>query len=231
MKKLFLLLAIVLPLVFISCKDDKDEPAGPHDHEYVDLGLPSRTLWATCNVGANNPEEYGSYFAWGETAPKEVYSELTYKWGTGNPYSVTKYSTSNDRDTFDNKTELEAADDAAYVNWGAKWRMPSLEQIQELCELCTWQWTQTNGVEGQLVTGPNGNTLFLPAAGGRTNRLFNDGKCGYYWSRTLCSRDKLIIEAAGSAHAYIQFFDSWESEVWYESRFNGATVRAVRVAK
>ena len=106
------------------------------------------------------------------------------------------------------------------------------EQIQELCELCFWQWTQRNGVNGQLVTGPNGKTLFLPAAGGRgPNGLYNTDKCGYYWSRTLYSRDRLILESAGPSHAYIQFFHSLEYEAWYDSRSVGYPVRAVRVSK
>ena len=78
MKKILLLMAIVaVPLVFISCGDDKDEPAAPDGHQYVDLGLPSGTLWATCNIGANSPEEYGDYFAWGETVPKAAYEWCT----------------------------------------------------------------------------------------------------------------------------------------------------------
>lgn len=107
MKKILLLMAIVLPFVLISCGDDKDEPESPDNHEWIDLGLPSGTLWATCNIGANKPEEYGDYFAWGEVSSKKVYSNDNYKWSDYSKYNET-----------DNKTELEPEDDAAYVNWG-----------------------------------------------------------------------------------------------------------------
>ena len=200
--------------------------------DYVDLGLPSGTLWATCNVGANAPEEYGDYFAWGETAPKDNYDWSTYKWCSGTEYSLTKYCTDSYYGTVDNKMELDLEDDAAYANLGPSWRMPSWQQMQELCEHCTWQWTQLNGVNGRLVTGPNGNSIFLPAAGGHTgDHQFNAEKFAYYWSRSLYSRDQLPIEAAGTAQAYIQFFSSWSWEVWYNSRMDGFPVRPVRVTQ
>ena len=198
------------------------------DPGYVDLGLPSGTLWATCNVGAESPEQYGDYFAWGETQPKDVYSWENYQWCNGTEYSLTKYNNSSDYGHVDKKMELDPDDDAAYVNQGPSWRMPSLEQIQELCNCCTWKWFQLNGVNGQLVTGPNGKSIFLPAAGGRSSQLYNTGVSSYYWTRTLCSRDTLTIESAGPGQAYIQFFRSGEWEVWYSSRYVGNTVRAVR---
>ncbi len=159
-----------------------DDPQG--EHEWVDLGLPGGTLWATCNVGANSPEEYGDYFAWGETEPKEVYSWETYKWCNGTSNELTKYYTDN----YTVKIELEPEDDAATVQWGASWRMPSLEEMKVLRNSCTSEWITQNGVRGQLLTGPNGNTLFLPAAGhynGSSNS--GEGADGYYWSRTLDS--------------------------------------------
>ena len=101
------------------------------NHEYVDLGLPSGTLWATMNVGANSPEDYGDYFAWGETAPKSVYDWSTYKWCRGLVNTITKYCNSGGYNGFvDNKTELDPEDDAATANWGAEWRMPSFEQMR-----------------------------------------------------------------------------------------------------
>ena len=93
MKRILLLMAVALPLVLISCGDDKDEPESPDNHEYVDLGLPSGTLWATCNVGANSPEDYGDYFAWGETVPKSNYDLKTYKWYNSASDKLTKYCT------------------------------------------------------------------------------------------------------------------------------------------
>ncbi len=140
-----------------------DDPVTPPDpHEWVDLGLPSGTLWATCNVGASNPEELGSYFAWGETATKDFYEWSTYKWCNGSETTMTKYCTNSDygNDGFvDNKTELDPEDDAAYVNWGPSWRMPTTEQQCELYENCSSDWTTQNGVNGRLFTGPNRITL------------------------------------------------------------------------
>ena len=243
MKKIFLLMAVALPFLFVSCSDDKDEPEIPDNHEYVDLGLPSGTLWATCNVGANSPEEYGDYFAWGETEPKDIYEWTTYKWCNWICDTVTDYYfivdvtwykyyyknwVNNTNVKGDNKMELDPEDDAACVNWGPQWRMPTLEQIQELVDKCYWQWTQKNDVNGYLVTGPNGNSIFLPASGARSSRLYNDGKCSYFWSRTLCSKDKLAIESADHEDAYIMFFNWWNNEVWYDRRSDGNTVRAVR---
>ena len=101
----------------------------------------------------------------------------------------------------------------------------------ETMEKCDWQWTQKNGVNGRLATGPNGKSIFFTAAGGRSSQLFKDGKCGYYWSRTLCSPDKLVIEAAGQGEAYVLFLGSQNYEVWYNSRYEGCTVRAVRASK
>ena len=199
-------------------------------HEYVDLGLPSGTLWATTNVGASRPEDSGDYFAWGETEPKDNYNWSTYKWCNGSEYSLTKYNNINYNGPVDNRMELDLEDDAAYMNWGTSWRMPTLEQMQELCDKCSWQWTQINGVKGRLVTGPNGNTIFLPAAGGYSSSVYWLGSCGYYWTRTLYSRDILTIEAAGPGQAYIQFMSSSKKEIWYDSRYVGNTVRAVRVS-
>ena len=161
-----------------------------HDpNDYVDLGLHSGTLWATMNIGADAPEEYGDYFAWGETAPKDNYSWSTYKWCNGSEYTMTKYCLDwyyGYNSFTDGKTELESEDDAAYVNWGQVWRMPTYDQLIELRSECTWTETTLNGVNGQLVTGPNGKSIFLPAAGYRWNKSLHDaGSKGLYWSRTL----------------------------------------------
>ena len=199
----------------------------PQDnHEYVDLGLPSGTLWATCNLGANTPEQYGDYFAWGETAPKEVYTWETYKWCNGTKSSITKYCTNNDFGTVDNKTVLEFEDDAAYVNWGSSWRMPSREQCLELCQSCTWQQTTRNGVTGQLVTGPNGQSMFLPAAGERYNNTSGDlGTFGQFWSRTLYDDNH-------SYSAVILFFYLDDHKGNYgNERYIGFPVRAVRITQ
>ncbi len=206
----------------LALSDDSEE-----QHDYVDLGLPSGTLWATCNVGANTPEGYGDYFAWGETAPKDYYDWNTYKWCNGSKNTMTKYCTNSSygyNGFTDGKTELDPEDDAAYVNWGPSWRMPSLEQIQELVSSCNWQWTQRNGVSGRLFTGPNGNTLFLPAAGGRWyESLLDAGLWGYYWSRTL--------SPGRSNYVYYLDFNSGDVSWHYNYRRCGFSVRAVRVSQ
>ena len=197
--------------------------------DWVNLGLPSGTIWATRNVGASAPEDYGDYFAWGETAPKSYYDWGTYKWCNGSyyNYTLTKYCTNSGygyNGFVDNKTELDLEDDAACAHYPGG-RMPSLVQIQELCDNCTWQWTQRNGVNGQLVTGPNGNTMFLPAAGGRWREsLCYAGSDGCYWSRTLYSSDP-----NGAYNLY--YFHSFNWSNWgYGDRDSGLTVRAVRVS-
>ncbi len=206
-------------------------PSGD-EHEYVDLGLPSGTLWATMNVGANSPEEYGDYFAWGETTPKDVYDWSTYKWCMGSNTTMTKYCTKSNygyNGFTDGKTELDPEDDAAYVNWGPEWRMPSLEQIQELLDNCTTQWTTRNGVNGRLFTSNiNGASLFLPAAGyQRDGDLYYGGTDGDYWSRTL------FFSSPVRAY-YLYFYSGFYSDTvgWYHYyRCNGSSVRAVRVAQ
>ena len=153
-------------------------------HEYVDLGLPSGTKWATCNVGANKPEEYGNYYAWGETTTKATYSGNTYTLTTDGGSTFTRYNTT------DGKTTLELADDAARANWGGAWRMPTDAEWTELRENCTWTWTSDyngTGVAGRIVTSNiNCNSIFLPAAGFRfIDPLLNAGYYGLYWSSSL----------------------------------------------
>ena len=169
--------------------DTPTEPEEPENtengHEYVDLGLSVK--WATCNVGANKPEEYGDYFAWGEVEPKDTYDWSTYKWCEGSNTSLTKYCTNSDYGLVDNKTTLEAADDAAQVNWGGVWRMPTDAECTELREQCTWTWTTQSGVTGYKVTSIiNGNSIFLPAAGGvEGGSIVLEGSYGDFWSSSL----------------------------------------------
>ncbi len=163
------------------------------DYVYVDLGLPSGLLWATCNVGADNPEDYGDYFAWGETQPKDTYNWSTYQYCNGSYYTLTKYCNNSDygyNGFTDNLTTLLPEDDAATANWGSDWRMPTKEEWQELYSNTTQTWTTQNGVNGRLFTASNGNSLFLPAAGHRWGgELGNAGSHGYYWSSSLCTDD------------------------------------------
>ena len=189
------------------------------NHEYVDLGLSVK--WATCNVGANAPEEYGDYFAWGETQPKTTYDWSTYKWCNGSYDTQTKYCTDSYYGTVDNKTQLELSDDAARANWGGSWRMPTTEEQQELINNCTWTWTTQNGVNGYKVTSKkNGNSIFLPAAGYRSgSSLYYAGSYGNYWSSSLYTD--------GPNSAYGLYFDS-DGVGWYNgNRYCGQSVRPV----
>ena len=154
-------------------------------YEWVDLGLSVK--WATMNVGASKPEDYGDYFAWGETQPKDYYDWSTYKHCNGSQTTLTKYNTSSSYGSVDNRTVLEASDDAARANWGGSWRMPTDAELTELREQCTWTWTTQNGVKGYKVTSKsNGNSIFFPAAGCRYDSSLNDaGIEGDYWSSSL----------------------------------------------
>ena len=171
---------------------------------YVDLGLPSGTLWATCNVGANNPWEYGCYFAWGEIKPKNEYSEHTYTY-------------------CDNPETLPPSYDAATQNWGSDWCMPTMQQYQELIDNCTWTWTSLSGKNGYEIMGENGNSIFLPAAAAFSYKMYEcDGQCGYYWSSSLYGSDY------GSDYARGLFFDSDRRETHRYARDVGFPVRPVR---
>ena len=151
-----------------------------------------------------------------------MYDWSTYKWCNGFYDTLTKYCTNGSFGTVDNKTELDPEDDAAYVNWGENWRMPTHDQQTELIDNCTWTWTTQNGVNGRLVTGPNGNNLFLPAAGSRWSSSLSDaGSYGGYWSRTLYS--------SNPNGAYGLYFSSG-GVLWdFHGRLDGFAVRPVRV--
>ena len=155
--------------------------------EAVDLGLSVK--WATCNVGASSPEDYGDYFAWGETELKTTYDLSTYKHCKGTSRTMTKYcdnSSYGNNGFTDNKTVLDPADDAVIVNWGGSWRMPTYVEFNELMEQCAWIWTTQNGVNGYKVVGPNGNSIFLPAAGHMEDYgLETVGSNGTYWSSSF----------------------------------------------
>ena len=206
---------------------------GPDDnpelHEYVDLGLPSGTLWATCNVGANSPEEYGDYFAWGETQPKSdnIYNLSAYRYYDSVYKVYTKYCLESVYGTIDNKSELEMSDDAATVNWGSGWQMPIYEQFDELFDssYTTTTWTTLNGVNGRMIVSKsNGNRIFLPAAGWRYDTSFDyAGSYGHYWSRSLYKSHSNI--------AYRHYFYSGNIITDYCNRYFGCSVRPVRVKK
>ena len=188
--------------------------------EAIDLGLTSGTLWASCNIGASSPEEYGDYFAWGETVPKENYDWSTYKFGGESNFS--KYN------SIDGLTELELEDDAAYVILGKGWRMPTHEEELELVNECTWENDMINGVSGYRITGPNGNSIFMPRGGiydgtdyACDGTILTDvNTCGWYWSSTL--------NAIGSSYAQgLCFFPSLLTNVSDHERCDGHNIRPV----
>ncbi len=190
----------------------------------VDLGL--SVYWATCNIGASSPEEYGDYYAWGETEPKSNYSWATYKWCNGSDNSFTKYNTDSSCGTVDNKQVLDPEDDVAHVKLGGSWRMPTDAEIDELMNTsnCTWEMTTQNGVKGYKVTsmktGYTNNWIFLPAAGYRDGTSLNDaGSYGLYWSSSLYTDIPL--------GAYYLFF--YSSYVYGDNNFRsfGLSVRPV----
>ena len=189
----------------------------------VDLGLPSGLRWASYNLGASKPEEYGDYYAWGETAKKNDFYWSNYKWCNGSDNALTKYcddSSYGYNGFTDGKTVLDLEDDVAHVNLGGKWRMPADAEWTELREMCTWRWTTVNGVPGDEVIGPNGNSIFLPAAGYQENTYsLNIGLNGYYWSSSLVPDDM--------GRAWCLYFDADYVFRDYNYRCNGPAVRPV----
>ncbi len=198
MKKFIsLIIALLIGMSFSKNGNHAVYAATPANVQAIDLGLPSGTLWASCNVGAEKPEEYGNYYAWGEVTPKDEYSWSSYKYAQGTSWNdprITKYCNNSDygNEGFtDNKTTLDLEDDAAHVNWGGAWRMPTSTEIDELLDLCTWTWMVQNGVEGYQVTSKtNNNSIFLPAAGYRSSTFFLDGgRDGDYFSASVYEDD------------------------------------------
>ncbi len=190
------------PISYPACPD------GNHPH-LIDLGLPSGTKWACCNVGADKPEAYGGYYAWGETEEKDIYNESTYAYyhngsfeDIGSDISGTEY-------------------DVAHVKWGGKWCMPTLDDIKELLDNCTNEWMTLNGVNGRkFISKINGNSIFLPAAGCRWyGDLHNAGGRGYYCSSTQ--------GPDYSDGAYNLLFSSGGTNWYNNGRVGGLSVRPV----
>ncbi|MBR5726753.1 MAG: leucine-rich repeat protein, partial [Muribaculaceae bacterium] len=196
------------------------------DHAFVDLGLPSGTLWATCNVGADTPEDYGDHFAWGETLPKDYYGWNTYQYCNGSGSSLTKYCSNSSygyNGFTDNLTTLLPEDDAATVNWGDDWRMPTEEEWQELFQNTPYTLSTQNGVNGWLFTASNGNSLFLPFPGYlSSSSTYFAGNYGYYWSSSLYTPQP--------NYAYYLYCGSDGDYGFYSNfgRGRGLSVRAVR---
>ena len=193
--------------------EDYEEENTINGHEYVDLGLPSGLLWATCNVGANSPEEYGDYFAWGETETKSDYTNC--------PAVLLSYSELQSQGYIDEDGKLTPSHDAAAANWGGSWRMPTFDELHELRTSCTWTWTTQNGVNGyKLTSKTNGNTIFLPAAG-CYRRGYKEGTrdYGYYWGSEP--------SGGNTEHAYAGWFYSSGLNVIQNSRSDCLPVRSV----
>ena len=195
-------------------------------HEYVDLGLPSGTLWATCNIGSDAPENYGDYFAWGETQTKDIYNWSTYQYCNGSNNTLTKYCNNPDygyNGFSDTLTTLLPEDDAATANWGNNWRMPSLEQFEELYnpDYTTADIMTLNGVKGRKLTSKkNGKSIFLPSAGYRNNTsIVHAGIKVDYWTRSL------ITTSCNNA-----YYRSYIVSAYYP-RLVGLPVRPVRKEK
>lgn len=188
-KTIAAIMLTVMVCLAAGCKKDNGGNGTYNGHDYINLGLPSGTMWATCNVGAENPEDYGDYFAWGETQSKASYSESNYVYSHGGYNQLAKYCSQSDFgfDGFtDNLTTLESSDDAATANWGEGWSTPTNKQWVELLTKCSYSWTTINGVKGCQFTGRNGNTIFLPAASSRSDEDSRSvGDDGSYWSSSL----------------------------------------------
>ena len=174
-------------------------------HKYVDLGLPSGTKWATCNIGADSPEEYGDYYSWGETRTKKFFYVDTYKLY----YKKVNESISGNRSY-----------DVARKKWGENWRIPTKSNFEELDSLCIWNWTTRNGVAGYDIKATNGNSIFLPAGGARVNEsIYGRAEEGYYWSSTPNTVDPNT--------SYFLFFNCYYAIMYYYFRAVGLAIRPV----
>lgn len=177
-------------------------------HEYVDLGLPSGTLWATINVGAEAPYQYGDYFSWGEVDPKSDYGKRAYSYFVNSTYQSIGTNISG------------TAYDAARYQWGGAWRMPRQSEVEELMT-CNWSATTLNGVKGYRVTGPNGNSIFLPNSGSCDGTAGPEylGQEGYYWTA-----DQVPGRVQSAYCLYTAEYDGY----WWTNRYYGFSIRPVR---
>ena len=230
-----MVLAAMLSVGLCSCEDEDNNnpggnggetPGGGTSEDWVDLGLPSGRLWASCNLGATKPEEYGDYYAWGETEPKEVYTWSTYKYCMGDYDQLTKYCDNADygyNGFTDTLTVLQAMDDAATAKLGNGARIPTKGDWEELIANTTSDWTTLNGVMGRKFIAPNGNSLFLPAAGDRYDtELYSAGGYGIYWSSSL------VTVGPGNAWSGCRFDSGYVDDYYDSYRSDGHSVRAVR---
>ena len=214
LKTSILMLSVFLVTTGAMAQSSSLCPDNKHPH-MIDLGLPSGTKWACCNVGADKPEAYGCYYAWGETEEKEVYNWTTYKHCDGTEETCHNIGSNISGTQYD----------VVHMKWGGRWQMPTLEQIKELDDNCTCLWTIYNGVKGGKFTSKkNGKSIFLPAAGERWNgKLSSAGFCSIYWSSM---QDMSRLNRA----YYISFdygYELWGNNYNNGSRDYGHTVRPV----
>lgn len=226
--KRFIYFIFLILFALTSC--EKEDGQDTNGHDFVDLGLPSGTLWATMNVGADSPEDYGDYFAWGETKSKKEYSIETYKWCWGTYDTYTKYCSDSEYGDVDNRIVLELSDDAANVNWGGDCRMPTKSELAELFNNCTLNVGNRKGVNGLTLTGPNGKSIFLPAAGVSYEKSIGAaaGYSFYYWTSSYARTAYAHIWYAGTDGYELSFGDYFEND-WTGGmdRCIGASVRPV----
>lgn len=192
MKFVYFMSLLGCAVLFNSCTTDSSEEqssgaAEDFPSKAVDLGLPSGIKWASCNIGATKPEDYGDYYAWGEIEEKKSFLPETYLY-----YKYVSEDTDDNQNWINIGSEIIGTEyDVAHVKWGSGWRMPTKAEMEELLENCIWTWTTYNGVNGQKVTGPNGNSIFLPATGDSVvgTEVNERGVYGGYWSGTLNDDD------------------------------------------
>lgn len=203
--------------------------------EYVDLDLPSGTLWAKCNVGANEEYEYGDYFAWGETEPKKEYTWETCKFC--NKQKSDKIKNISKYNVVDKLEELELEDDAAHVNLGNGWTLPNIDQVEELIENTTNEWVENyddTGINGRLITGKNGNTIFLPAGSSKSEYNNSIGKAGEYWTKNLSDYKSYGVDfqftKTSKIHTQNNSHFVHDSNVYIDqkSRYYGLLIRPVK---
>lgn len=227
-KQLLLWCACLACLTLGSCVENLSEvnlateSSNPDSRSYVDLGLSVK--WANCNIGANYPWEYGGYYCWGETYVKESYYINDYRW-----YYETEYDSYTERDyeysNLGSSISGNYSYDAAYYQWGYEWRMPTLEEIYELMNNCTWRWTYVRGEGGYMVTGPSGNSIFLPAAGDASGEDYEEqGSAGYYWCGALAPEEG---DYDGHDAYLVGFSYSEGASLYYGDRSYGFSVRPV----
>lgn len=219
------LVFLLYSLIFLDSAFAADSTSCPA--EYVDLGLPSGTLWATCNLGADKPEDAGDFYAWGETQTKEHYTLKYYRWYSTETRKYTAYCTDSIYGIVDSATVLRCEDDAASVILGDEWRIPTREEMEELLDECEWRWVSDyyTGVTGKLGTSKrNGNTIFLPASGRLYGNKKGYGDGGLYQTSSLDKDVSLYVW-------YFSFNSTREGLVNVLPRYFGTSIRPVKVSK